>query len=75
MSIVFAVKGASIQLDQLLKATGLCSSGGLAHAEISAGKIQVDGLVELRKRAKLRPGQQVSYGAEWITLVEEDAEN
>jgi hypothetical protein len=32
MSITFAVRGEFIQLDQLLKATGLCESGGAAHA-------------------------------------------
>lgn len=71
MAIVFAVRGDHIQLDQLLKATGLCSSGGLAHAEIEAGRIRVDGAVETRKRAKLRPGQRVAYAGEEIALVAE----
>lgn len=71
MAIVFAVRGDHIQLDQLLKATGLCSSGGLAHAEIEAGRIRVDGAVETRKRAKLRPGQRVAYADEEIALVAE----
>lgn len=73
MSIVFPVRGDHIQLDQLLKATGLCSSGGLAHAEIEAGKVRVDGAVETRKRAKLRPGQRVAYGSEKIELIAEAA--
>ena len=69
MTIVVAVRGEYIQLDQLLKTTGLCHSGGYAHSEIEAGKVKVDGVVETRKRAKLRPGQQVSYGDERIDLV------
>jgi ribosome-associated protein len=69
MSIVLEVRGDFIQLDQLLKTTGLCHSGGNAHAQIEAGKVQVDGLVESRKRAKLRPGQSVSYGGETVELV------
>ncbi len=69
MNIVFPVRGEFIQLDQLLKAAGLCVSGGFAHAEIVAGKVLVDGVAESRKRAKLRPGQQVSYGEETIRLV------
>ncbi len=69
MSIVVEVRGDFIQLDQLLKTTGLCHSGGYAHAQIEAGKVQVDGLVESRKRAKLRPGQSVSYGGETVELV------
>ena len=69
MAIVVEVRGEYIQLDQLLKTTGLCHSGGYAHSEIDAGKVTVDGLVETRKRAKLRPGQQISYGGESIELI------
>lgn len=69
MSIVVEVRGDHIQLDQLLKTTGLCHSGGFAHAEIEAGKVTVDGVVETRKRAKLRPGQQVGYGGEVVDLI------
>ena len=69
MPIVLEVRGDFIQLDQLLKTTGLCHSGGYAHVQIESGKVQVDGLVESRKRAKLRPGQSVSYGGETVELV------
>ena len=69
MAIRLEVRGAFIQLDQLLKTTGFCHSGGYAHAEIEAGKVRVDGVVETRKRAKLRPGQTVRYGDETIELV------
>ncbi len=69
MIIVFEVRGDYIQLDQLLKATGLCHSGGFAHAQIEAGGVRVDGRVETRKRAKLRPGQYVDYGSEKIELA------
>ena len=69
MSIVLEVRGDYIQLDQLLKTTGLCHSGGFSHAEIEGGKVSVDGVVETRKRAKLRPGQQVCYGGETVELV------
>ena len=69
MSMIVEVRGDYIQLDQLLKTTGLCHSGGFAHAEIEAGKVTVDGAVETRKRAKLRPGQQVVYGGEVVELT------
>ena len=68
MPIVLEVRGEHIQLDQLLKTTGLCHSGGFAHAEIEAGRVRVDGQVETRKRAKLRPGQRVTYGDEIVEL-------
>ena len=73
MSILLEVRGEYIQLDQALKTTGLCHSGGFAHAEIEAGQVCVDGVVELRKRAKLRPGQRVAYGGEEIELVAKKA--
>lgn len=71
MSITFAVRGDYIQLDQLLKATGLCESGGAAHAAIAEGRVKVDGAVDTRKRAKLRPGQSVHFAGETVELVAE----
>ncbi len=69
MAMVFAIRGEFIQLDHLLKATGLVASGGAAHAEVELGKVRVDGKTETRKRAKLRPGQQVAYGGQLVELV------
>ena len=71
MSLQFAIRGEYIQLDQLLKATGLCESGGAAHAAIADGMVKVDAAVDTRKRAKLRPGQRVSFAGEEIELVAE----
>ena len=73
MSINFAVRGEYIQLDQLLKATGLCESGGAAHAAIAEGRVKVDAAVDTRKRAKMRPGQTVSFAGETVILVAEGA--
>ncbi len=69
MPIRFAIRGDYIQLDQLLKATGLAPSGGAAHAAVEAGLVTVDGQPESRKRAKLRPGQRVDFQGEQIELV------
>jgi ribosome-associated protein len=68
MTIALEVRGEHIQLDQLLKTTGLCHSGGQAHAEIDAGRVRVDGKVETRKRAKLHPGQRVEYSGKTVML-------
>ena len=73
MSITFAVRGDYIQLDQLLKATGLCESGGAAHAAIAEGRVKVDAAVDTRKRAKMRPGQTVTFAGESVVLVAEGA--
>lgn len=69
MSVEFAIRGDYIQLDQLLKATAAVSSGGAAHAATVAGEVTVDGQVETRKRAKLRPGQRVHYAGQDFVLV------
>jgi len=68
MPINFLIRGEYIQLDQLLKATGLVSSGGEAHMQIDAGAVKVDGKVESRKRAKLRAGQRVTVGGMVVDL-------
>jgi ribosome-associated protein len=69
MTLELAVRGDHIQLDQLLKATGLCESGGAAHAAIAEGRVKVDGAVDTRKRAKLRPGQRVDFAGQSVTLI------
>ena len=58
-----------IELHNLLKLTGLCSSGGMAKLAVAQGEVLVDGQVELRKRCKLRPGQMVSYAGQQIRVV------
>ena len=54
MNITLAVRGEYIQLDQLLKATGLCDSGGAAHAAIAEGRVRVDRPAEGRPRVTVR---------------------
>jgi ribosome-associated protein len=75
MAIRFVIRGEGIQLDQLLKATGLCPSGGAAKAQIAAGLVKLDGSVETRKRAQLRPGQVVEYEGETIELAKPGPED
>ena len=58
--IDFTLRGDFIPLDALLKATGIAPSGGFAKSMVAAGKVQVDGQLELRKTCKLRAGQVVS---------------
>ena len=66
--IDFAVRGEFITLDRLLKACGIAPSGGAAKTMVAEGKVQVDGQDELRKSAKLRPGQVVSLTGVRIRL-------
>jgi ribosome-associated protein len=61
--------GEYVELNSLLKLTGLCSSGGIAKMMIAEGNVLVDGQVELRKRCKIRSGQQVEFEGQRITIV------
>jgi ribosome-associated protein len=51
-----------VELNQLLKLTGLCDSGGAGKALVGSGAVRVDGTVELRKTCKIRAGQRVRVG-------------
>lgn len=57
-----------IELCNLLKITGLCHSGGMAKMVIDDGVVLVDGLVETRKRRKVRAGQVVEFEAQSISI-------
>ena len=65
----FILRGDYIELDKLLKATGLAESGGRARMMIVEGLVQVDGQPESRKTAKIRAGQAVAVGDERIAVV------
>lgn len=69
-NIDFPIRGEFVTLDALLKATGLSTSGGAAKIMITEGKVQVDGREELRKTAKLRPGQVVSVHGARVRILE-----
>jgi ribosome-associated protein len=58
-----------ITLDNLLKVEGLCESGGRAKQVIADGQVKVDGKVELRKRCKIKPTQQVEFAGQFIEVV------
>jgi ribosome-associated protein len=52
-----------VELNQLLKLTGLCDSGGAGKQLVAGGAVRVDGVVELRKTCKIHAGQRVAIGA------------
>ena len=61
-TVEFELDGEFVELNQLLKLTGLCDSGGAGKQIVASGAVQVDGAVELRKSAKIRAGQRVTLG-------------
>lgn len=65
----FALEGEFIELNQLLKLSGLCDSGGAGKMLVAEGVVKVDGKQELRKTAKIRAGQTVRVGDVLIRVV------
>jgi len=69
MGEMFKLQGEYIELLKLLKATGLCDTGGMAKAVVAEGLVKVDGEVEFRKRCKIRAGQRVDYAGCIIEVI------
>ncbi len=62
------IDGEYIELIKLLKAVGLCSTGGAAKIAVDEGLVTVDGTVESRKRCKIRKGQVVELDGNIIEV-------
>ena len=58
-----------IELNDLMKLTGMCNSGGMAKIMITEGKVMVDGKIELRRRSKIRSGQIVTVEGREVRIV------
>ena len=56
------IKTEFIKLDQLLKFSGLCDTGGFAKELIRQGEVKVNGEVCKKKKKKIRSGDSVSAG-------------
>jgi ribosome-associated protein len=58
-----------IELNDLLKVTRMCESGGLAKTMITEGRVTVDGKVEIKRRCKIRSGQIVAMEGREVRIV------
>jgi ribosome-associated protein len=67
----FPISGEYIELNKLLKASGLFPTGGTAKMAIEEGLVKVDGEIEFRKRRKVRNGQRVEF-QDRLILVKND---
>lgn len=65
----FKLKGEFIPLCDLMKVTDLTQSGGEAKHLIAQGMVKVDGVVETRKRCKIRQGQVVDFKGQQVKVV------
>ncbi len=67
--IIIPLRGEYVELNQLLKLAGVCSSGGAGKQLVAEGRVRVDGQVELRKTCKVRAGQLVECGGSVIRVM------
>jgi ribosome-associated protein len=66
--ITFAIDGEYIEMVKLLKATGLCSTGGEAKVMVTEGQVKYNGVADTRKRLKVRKGDKVEYNGQTIVV-------
>jgi ribosome-associated protein len=59
-----------IRLGQFLKLAGLAEHGGHAKALLEAGEVQLNGRVETRRGAQLKPGDVVAVAGQRARPVE-----
>jgi ribosome-associated protein len=66
--VKFALSGEYIELSKLLKASGLCTTGGIAKNVIENGFVTIDGEIEYRKGRKIRQGNKVEFDNQIIEV-------
>ncbi|NLS09525.1 RNA-binding S4 domain-containing protein [Nesterenkonia sp. MY13] len=62
------IRDESIRLGQLLKLVGAVENGVVAREVIAEGLVTLDGKVETRRGAQVRPGQRVVFDGEEVGL-------
>ena len=67
--IEFSLRTPYIDLLQLLKATGLCATGGEAKWAVDEGRVTVNGELESRRRRKLVIGDQVVVDGQYLVGI------
>ena len=67
--ITFALEGPYIELIGLLKLLNIAETGGQAKYLVDEGLVFRNGEVELRKRAKLIPGDKITFQDIEIEIV------
>lgn len=68
-SIEFQLDRDYIELNNLLKLTGVVSSGGAGKMIVASGDVRVNGVVETRKTCKILAGQLVSLDDVEIKVI------
>jgi ribosome-associated protein len=65
----FNLKNDYIELMKLIKLLGFAETGGQGKMLIEQGKVLLNGQIELRKRAKLRNGDEVEISGRKVRIV------
>lgn len=72
-TVDFIINAEYVELCNLLKLVGLADSGGRGKSMVAEGMVRVDGNQELRKTAKIRPGQIVQCEGTRIQVLASDS--
>jgi ribosome-associated protein len=67
--IKFKLEGEFIPLIALLKATSLVQSGGEAQTVVEEGLVKYNGVVDYRKRLKVRIGDKIDFMGKIIEVI------
>lgn len=67
--IKFKLEGDFIPLIQLFKATKLVETGGEAQIVVSQGEVLYNGVVDYRKRLKLKKGDRIEFNGQEVVVV------
>ena len=65
----FKIQGDYIKLQDLLKYSGLCGTGGHAKFVIQNGEVKVNGNICTMRGKKLRTGDIAEYNGERIEVI------
>lgn len=67
--IKFKLEGDYIPLIALLKATALVQSGGEAQTVVEDGLVKYNGVVDYRKRLKVKIGDKIDFMGKLIEVI------
>tara|TARA_B100001063_G_scaffold198410_1_gene190912 strand:- start:54122 stop:54325 length:204 start_codon:yes stop_codon:yes gene_type:complete len=65
----FKLDNEYIELIKLLKACGIAETGGMAKQMVEEGLVKCNGIVEDRKRLKVKKGDLVEFEGDQIHIV------
>jgi ribosome-associated protein len=62
----------TIQLDQFMKLSGMVGTGGQAKLVIQGGEVLLNGVIETRRKKKLKTGDEVTFNGRTIAVAFEE---